>query len=80
METIGSSFWGSYLESEKAIPKRNYYGAYGYTPPHAEVHAASLSPRAIVSTAPRPAGIFLRVQRVNCPGFRCFQVQDVILL
>ena len=23
-------FWGSYLESYKVIPKRNYYGAYGY--------------------------------------------------
>ena len=23
--------WGSYLESYKIIPKRNYYGAYGYT-------------------------------------------------
>ena len=23
-------FWGSYLESYKAIPKRNYYGASGY--------------------------------------------------
>ena len=22
-------FWGSYLESYKVIPKRNYYGAYG---------------------------------------------------
>ena len=25
-------FWGSYLELYKVIPKRNYYGAYGYTP------------------------------------------------
>ena len=25
-----SSFWGSYLESYKVIPKRNYFGAYGY--------------------------------------------------
>ena len=24
-----SSFWGSYLEFYKVIPKRNYYGAYG---------------------------------------------------
>ena len=24
-------FWGSYLESYKVIPKRNYYGAYGYS-------------------------------------------------
>ena len=23
-------FWGSYLESYKVIPKRNYYGAYRY--------------------------------------------------
>ena len=23
-------FWGSYSESEKVIPKKNYYGAYGY--------------------------------------------------
>ena len=23
-------FWGSYIESYKVIPKRNYYGAYGY--------------------------------------------------
>ena len=23
-------FWASYLESYKVIPKRNYYGAYGY--------------------------------------------------
>ena len=23
-------FWGSYLESYTVIPKRNYYGAYGY--------------------------------------------------
>ena len=22
-------FWGSYLDSYKVIPKRNYYGAYG---------------------------------------------------
>ena len=22
-------FWGSYVESYKVIPKRNYYGAYG---------------------------------------------------
>ena len=22
-------FWGSYVESDKVIPKRNYYGAYG---------------------------------------------------
>ena len=22
-------FWGSYVESYKAVPKRNYYGAYG---------------------------------------------------
>ena len=22
-------FWGSYLESYKVIPKRNYYGAFG---------------------------------------------------
>ena len=25
-------FWGSYLESYKAVPKGNYYGAYGYPP------------------------------------------------
>ena len=25
-------FWGSYLESHKVIPKRSYYGAYGYSP------------------------------------------------
>ena len=24
-------FWGSYLESYKGIPKRNYYGASGYS-------------------------------------------------
>ena len=23
-------FWGSYLEFYKVIPKRNYFGAYGY--------------------------------------------------
>ena len=23
-------FWGSYLESYKVIPRRNYYGASGY--------------------------------------------------
>ena len=23
-------FWGSYIESYRVIPKRNYYGAYGY--------------------------------------------------
>ena len=22
-------FWGSYIESYKVLPKRNYYGAYG---------------------------------------------------
>ena len=22
-------YWGSYLESDKVIPKRNYYGAFG---------------------------------------------------
>ena len=25
-------FWGSYLESYKVNPKRNYFGAYGYSP------------------------------------------------
>ena len=25
-------FWGSYLEFDEVIPKRNYYGAYGKTP------------------------------------------------
>ena len=25
-------FWGSYIESYQGIPKRNYYGAYGYCP------------------------------------------------
>ena len=24
-------FWGSYIESYKVIPKRNYYGAFGYS-------------------------------------------------
>ena len=26
--SIGVPFWGSYSESCKVIPKRNYYGAY----------------------------------------------------
>ena len=24
-------FWGSYLEFYRVIPKRNYFGAYGYS-------------------------------------------------
>ena len=35
-QPIGSivvPFWGSYLESYKVIPKRNYYGASGYSSP-----------------------------------------------
>ena len=27
---LGVPFWGSYIESYRAIPKRNYYGASGY--------------------------------------------------
>ena len=28
-QAIVVPFWGSYLESYKVVPKRNYYGAYG---------------------------------------------------
>ena len=41
LSLIGSivvPFWGSYLELYKVFPKRNYYGAYGYS-------TVSLQPR-----------------------------------
>ena len=39
-----SSFCGSSLESYKVIPKRNYYGAYGYGLPEIKPQQSKLSP------------------------------------